>query len=407
MKREQNNLLLTDSIVRGLPAPATGNRITYDGGDPRKRVVGFGVRVTTAGMRAFILNYRINGIERRHTIGGFPAWSVAAAREEAKSLRHDIDLGYDPLLEKREKREAPTVNDLIDRWRADQAARNRPRTRQEYESLIRQWIARELGNRKVTEIRYADIDRLHRKITATGATVRANRAVSFLSRLFNLAIRWEMRIDNPASRIERNTEQPRERYLTADELDRFCAALAADHNQLAANAIRLLSLTGARSGEVFAATWRLFEAGVWTKPSSHTKQERLHRVPLSPAAQQLLSDMHSAAARSSPYLFPARDRDGPIADVKSTFRRVCKVAQIDGVRPHDVRHSYARLIASSKGTLLEIGALLGHTQASTTKRYSHLFDDAQRAATDRVGAIVTAAATRNTGQVIPLPKRKG
>jgi integrase len=410
MKRERSNLLLlTDSIVRGLPAPATGSRITYDGGDPSKRVAGFGARITAAGMRAFILNYRINGLERRYTIGSFPDWTVPQAREEAKRLKRDIDQGYDPLLEKREARAAPTVNDLIERWRTDQAPRNQPRTRAEYEGLIRGWIARELGNRKVADIRYTDIDRLHRKITATGAAVRANRTVTFLSRLFNLAIRWEMRTDNPASKIERNTEQPRQRYLAGAELDRLSAALAADRNQAAANAIRLLLLTGARSGEVFAATWRQFdiETGVWTKPAATTKTRREHRVPLSPAAQQLLIDMRDKAG-ASPYLFPARDRDGSIADIKSTWRRVCKAAQLDGLRPHDARHSFASILASAGLSLPVIGELLGHTQASTTKRYSHLFDDALRAATDRVGAIVTAAAKRAAGaQIIQLPKRKG
>ena len=411
--------LLTDSIIRSLAAPARGNRILYDGGDPRKRVAGFGVRITAAGARAFVLNYRIGGLERRYTIGSFPDWSAARARDEAKRLKQDIDQGQDPLLDKREKREAPTVGDLIERWRTEQAPRKRERSRREDESLIRQWIVRELGNRKVAEIRYLDIDRLHRKITAAGTPVRANRTASLLSRLFNLAIRWEMRADNPASKIERNAEQPRQRYLSGDELVRLSAALAADRNQAAANAIRLLLLTGARSGEVFAATWRQFdlEAGVWTKPSSHTKQKREHRVPLSPAAKQLLADMREAAEERAKigkladlpaYLFPARDRDGPIADIKSSWRRIVKAARLDGIRPHDVRHSFASLIASSQGTLLEIGALLGHTQAATTARYSHLIDDAQRAAADRVGAIVTAAANRREGgQVIPLPKRRG
>src|SRR5271165_2684483 len=83
--------LLTDPIVRALPAPASGNRITYDGGDPGRRVAGFGIRVTAAGMRAFILTYRINGLQRRYTIGSFPDWSVSQAREAAKGLKRDID----------------------------------------------------------------------------------------------------------------------------------------------------------------------------------------------------------------------------------------------------------------------------------------------------------------------------
>src|ERR1700731_2501740 len=72
-----------DRLVRELPAPASGNRITYDRGG-KEPVKGFGIRVTAAGAKAFVLNYTIAGRERRLTIGGYPAWSVAAAREQAQ-----------------------------------------------------------------------------------------------------------------------------------------------------------------------------------------------------------------------------------------------------------------------------------------------------------------------------------
>ena len=90
----------------------------------------------------------------------------------------------------------------------------------------------------------------------------------------------------------------------------------------AANAVRLLLLTGARHGEVLSATWDQFDlaAGVSTKPSSHTKQKREHRVPLSASARQLLADMRTDAERrreASPYLFPARTGEGPIGDIKN------------------------------------------------------------------------------------------
>src|SRR5918911_231670 len=91
-----------DRFVRELQAPPTGNRVHYDRGkDP---VRGFGVRVTAAGAKSFVLNYTIAGRERRLTIGGYPAWSVAAAREEAKSLRRKIDSGEDPLAAKEAER---------------------------------------------------------------------------------------------------------------------------------------------------------------------------------------------------------------------------------------------------------------------------------------------------------------
>ena len=77
---------LTDKLVREMAPPGIGNRIVYDA-----EVKGFGARITAAGARSFVLNYRINGRERRHTIGGFPAWSVRTARDEAAKLKRDID----------------------------------------------------------------------------------------------------------------------------------------------------------------------------------------------------------------------------------------------------------------------------------------------------------------------------
>jgi integrase len=398
--------ILTDRIVCDLPAPARGAKITYDGGDPRKCVTGFGVRVTATGQRSFILNYWVRGLERRYTIGRFPEFKVSVARNKAKELKREIAGGGDPVLDEREEREAPTMRDLIARWRAVKAPKKTSeRSRREDESLIRQWIDPELGNRKVAELRSRDIDRLHQMITAHGTPVRANRTIALVKHLFNLAVRWEMRADNPAIGVEWNHEEPVERYLENAELERLIAALAADPNQTAANAIRLILLTGARSGEVFKASWPEFdlEAGVWKKRSSHTKVKRSHRVPLSPEAVQLLIGMkeqveaQAQKQRSLPsrYLFPAERREDHIVSVKSTWLRVCRVAGLAEIRVHDLRHSFASLAVNAGVQLEVIGKLLGHTQLKTTMRYAHLSDDPLRAATHRVGAIVTAAVDRD------------
>jgi integrase len=408
MRKEHQKL--TDRLVKDAAAPARGNRIDYDAD-----VKGFGLRVTKAGAKSFVLNYWINGRDKRLTIGSYPDWSAAAAREEAKRLKREIDRGRDPLGERVAERDAPTVNDLADRFLADHAElKKRERSRRDDEGLLNQWIRPELGKRKVAAIRPADVDALHGKITAGGAPVRANRAAALLSTMFTLAIRWDMRANNPVKGLERNVEQPRQRYLTGDELRRLTAALAAHPHQAAANAIRLLLLTGARRGEVLGATWEQFDlgAGVWTKPSAHTKQKRQHRVPLSAPARQLLAEMKAAAERceiatnrgSSPFVFPGRFGAEPLGDVKKSWAAVCRAAQITGVHVHDLRHTYASLLASDGLSLPVIGALLGHTQASTTQRYAHLFDDPLRAATERVGSAITGAvgAAIDPGAIVVL-----
>ena len=83
---------LTDRTVRTLTPPAIGNRIHYD-----TEVAGFGIRITAAGAKSFVLNYRAGGRERRITIGSFPDWTVQAAREEAKALKRRVDIGEDPM----------------------------------------------------------------------------------------------------------------------------------------------------------------------------------------------------------------------------------------------------------------------------------------------------------------------
>lgn len=388
---------LTDKLVRGLAIPEKGNRITYDGGP--KAVRGFGARVTAAGAKSFILNYVTAGRERRLTIGSYPAWSVAAARDEAKRLRQDIDRGIDPLAERETEREAPTVAELCDRYLAEHAVRKR--TTRNDESLIRRIIRPELGNRKVASIAFTDVDRLHRKVTKEHGAYQANRLVALLSKMFSLAIRWEMRGDNPAKGVERNPEERRYRYLSGDELRRLTVALAAHSSQSAANAIRLLLLTGARRGEVLGATWDQFDldAGIWTKPSAHTKQKREHRVPLSAPARQLLAEMRQSV--ESPFLFPTGSKSGHMQEIKTSWAALCRAAGIKGVRVHDLRHTYVSVLASAGLSLPVIGALLGHTQPGTTARYAHLFDDPLRAATERVAAIVAGG---DGGEVVPLDR---
>jgi integrase len=419
---------LTDKIAKSAAVPADGKaqRIDYD-----TEVKGFGLRVTKAGARSFVLNYRVRGVERRYTIGSYPDWGVSAAREEAKRLKRLVDQGRDPMGARHEERAAPTVNELVDRYLAEHAPRKRERSRREDESLIRQWLRPELGKKKVADVRHADVERLHRKITATaptrgrkadGCPTRANRTAALLSKMFNLAIRWEMIERNPAIGIERNTEEKRTRYLAGDELRRLTEALAVYPNQGAANAIRLLLLTGSRRGEVLGASWDQFnlEEGVWTKPSSHTKQKREHRVPLSAPVRQLLAEMRGAADRRAAetnrepsFLFPAERRargarqgPGHMVEIKGPWRAICKLAGLSGVRVHDLRHSYASILASAGLSLPVIGALLGHTQPGTTARYAHLYDDPLRAATERVGAIVTGnGADKPAAEVIELNRR--
>jgi integrase len=387
---------LTERAIRALQSPPKGNRIAYD-----SEVKGFGARITAAGAIAFILNYRrkADGQERRYTVGSFPDWSVAAAREQARALKRHIDGGGDPVGEHRAERAAPTVADLCDRFIEEHVAKQRPHTQAEYRAIVRNDILPALGKLKVSAVEFEHIERLHAKIT-TRAPVLANRALAIISKMFSLAIQWKLRIDNPAKGVRRNREHQRRRYLKPDELVRLTAALAADQNQDTADVFRLALLTGARRGELLTMRWDDIDlsAGTWSKSPSSTKQNEPHQVPLSAPARAVLAARCATRDDASPWVFPRRDGQHR-TDLKYVWKRVCKAAKISGLRIHDLRHSYASHAASAGYSLPTIGALLGHSQPQTTARYAHLFDDPLRQATERVGAIITG---KEPADVVPL-----
>ena len=234
---------LTKERVESEPAPKTGATLIFDTG-----VKGFACRVFAPtdrhphGMRSFCLNYRVNGVERRHSIGRYPDWSVQEARQEARELRKRIDKGEDPARDKRQRLEAPTVADLAQRYRDEHLAGKPPKTVHDNGVHLDQHIlpfkvsTREpkMGDRKVTEIHDGDIKALHKKITAAGHPVLANRVLATASKMFSLALKakagedkpWrDATLGNPCKGVERNSEEGRERFFSEAEIAAVSDAL--------------------------------------------------------------------------------------------------------------------------------------------------------------------------------------
>jgi integrase len=124
---------------------------------------------------------------------------------------------------------------------------------------------------------------------------------------------------------------------------------------------------------VLSATWDQFdlEAKTWTKPSHHTKQKKLHHVPLNSDAMARLNEMREECSGKG-YLFPGKIAGKPVNDLKRFWGKFTKEAGFEGFRMHDLRHSYASVLVSKGVSLPIVGELLGHTQAKTTQRYAHL-----------------------------------
>lgn len=370
--RTRNRVQLTDAIVRAAGCIPGRTHILYD-----CRVSGFGVRVTPAGHKAFILNYTVAGRERRYTIGAYPAWTVAAARDEAARLRRGVDVGDDPLERREADRAASTLSQLWKRYEIEVSAHKSPSTHRNERSIWRRFILPELGARKLATITASDCERLHKAISRS-TPIQANRMLASLRHAFNKARFWGLAETNPTFGVGRNAERARERYLDSKELQFFVAALDARVKRSSALALKFILLTGCRRGEALGATWDQFDlqTGVWTKPGSQTKQRRVHRVPLSPAAQTILT---LAAGRSPDVVFPGRTGK-PLVELKKVFAEVCGEAGVSGFRIHDLRHTFASYLASSGVDIVIVGKLLGHSQLSTTQRYAHLFDDPLRKA---------------------------
>jgi len=372
-------------------------------------VRGFSITIYPSGNRAFTLDYRIAGRQRRMVIGRWPEWNTVAARERAKELRRDIDEGIDPLSLREASRAAPRINDLIARYLAEHTPHLAARNAADQHTIMHKLVAPDWGKKLVTEITKADVEKLLTKIAAGRARpskakpnnrarklqgpkptpVRANRVGEVLRKMFTLAIGWGMRTDNPASGFRRRIENERERFLTPEEIGRLAKALDAAKDQRAAGIIRLCMLTGARSGEVRQARFEQFnlDLGSWSKPAATTKQRKIHRIPISGDVAAIVRQRALLVPRGNPWLFPGDTPGQPVKEIRRFWIGIQTEAKLPDVRIHDLRHTFASLLVSGGASLEMIGKLLGHTQMQTTQRYAHLMDSPLRDGVNAVASI--------------------
>lgn len=401
---------LTKTVVDA--APVTGNDYwMWDSELPR-----FGLRVRASGAKAYAIQYRnAHSTTKRLTIGQpGELWTPDAARKRARELLAMVERGDDPAGDLREKREGLTIREIAKEYLEQYAtAHLRPATQRGIRVALDKHILPEMGSRKLAEIDSSHVARLHRKLKDT--PVQANRVLSYLSGIFSYAIEQKQTKENPCVGIKKFQEEKRERYASEEELENLIKALNAHPDQHAANAFRLLTLTGARLSEVLKATWDMFDLqrGIWTKPSAHTKQKKVHNVSLSSAAVSLIANMYEARDKDHPYLFPgvptkANPVIKPRVDLKGPWEAIKKAAKLENFRVHDLRHSYASQLVTAGVPLFDVGKLLGHTQIATTMRYAHLADDPLRAATNKLGSKLTAMnLDQPTAEVVSIqPRRK-
>ena len=408
---------ITKTSVDALACPSNKDReILWDGGH-KEAVRGFGIAAFRNGGKCYIAQYRKDGRSRRTRIGEHGRLTPEQARKEARKILGLVEGGADPIAERKAARAVRTFKAVADDFLANHVrAKRKGRTADEYARILSVHVVPALGSKRIVDLRRADVAKLHARLAAS--PYQANRALALVSAIWNWAARREevAFADNPAKAIERYAELGRERYLTSEELGRLGEALRegettglpysvdetkpkakhapkADHRRVnldpfAVAAIRLLILTGARLREILDAQWSQLdlERGVLFLADSKTGKKSLY---LSAAAQAVLAALPHL--KGNPHIIAGALEGAPRADLNKPWRAVRNAAKLDGVRIHDLRHSFASFGAGASLGLPVIGALLGHSQPATTHRYAHLGNDPLRRAVETIGSTIASA----------------
>ena len=391
---------------------------------------GFGLKVTPAGHKVYLVQYRLGGRTgrtRRVTIGkhGSPL-TADGARAKARRLLGEVAAGRDPAEARDEALKDISVARLCDIYLAEGCATQKRSTLYSDRGRISRHIKPLIGRKRVRAVTRGDIERFMQDVAAgktacdekigsrarsivRGGKGAANRTVALLSSILSFAERRGIAVQNPASRIKKFPGQTKERFLTAAELaklgDTLVDAEKDGRNIWILAAIRLLALTGCRKSEILTLQWQYvdWENSCLRLPDSKTGAKV---VPLGAAALELLDSL--PRLHDNPYVLPSTKSRGHLVGLQKAWSQIRSDAGLGDVRLHDLRHSFASIAVAGGDSLYLVGKVLGHRQARTTERYAHLADDPLKAVADKTAGHIAAATSVGNGgaEVVELPKRK-
>ncbi len=347
---------------------------------------GFGVRVLPSGRKSFLIQYRDkSGRTRRQGLGRYGTVTAEEAKTDARELLSSVARGKNPAEEAKRKRGAANVAELCERFMADYVPTHcKQSTAKEYKRCMDLFIKPAFGSLLAEDVTRSEVSDLHHK--HRDKPYQANRTLGVLSVMFNQAEVWGLRPDgsNPCRHVKKYEERKRERYLSPAELKRLGDTLRrlfdeGIESRSAINCIRLLILTGCRLSEIQTLKWEYIQGNSAWLPDSKTGAKRIY---LGPAALDLLSQIERLP--DNPYVVIGRLPESHLTDMQKPWRRIRKEAELEDVRIHDLRHSFASIAVGSGESLPMIGKLLGHNQVQTTARYAHLADDPMQNAAERI-----------------------
>jgi integrase len=395
---------LNEDVVKSLPTPESGNKVHYFPDaviQGAKAPRGFGVRVTAAGARSFVMNYSIARRERRYTIGQHPDWSVLRAVKEARDLRQRIDRGEDPLdgRRKQEAANATTLKAIAEDYLARECGMTRDadgnatfeggklRSGDQRCSTLERLVYPTLGDKQIADIKRSEISRLLDKIEDERGPRMAHVTLAYLSKLFN----WHAtKHDDFRSPIVRGMgrvkpkERVRERTLTDDELRAVWKAAEASTAPFE-RMVRFILLTSARRTEAAAMAWNELN-GDWTLPAARNKTKVDLVRPLSKETCAVLP----AKVDGSPFVFTT-DGATPLSGFskfKVAFDKACGVTDWT---LHDLRRT-ARSLMSRAGVPADhaercLGHVIGGVRGVYDK-YEYL--EEKRDAFNRLAALINS-----------------
>ncbi len=350
-------------------------------------VTGLGLAVQPTGVCTFVFNRMVRGRRRYATVGSADAMTVPEARAEARKL-------IAAFLDTVKNDNGPRTPDRpMDAFAAEfldrQARRWKPRTLESNAYMVRKYILPAFGHMTVNAIAVEHVkDWFASMADRPGA---ANRAMPVLSMMMRMAELWGYRShnSNPCKNTRRYRMQPRERFLTVEEMARLNAVLTRDEFWCpqAVAVIRLLMLTGCRVGEVVSLEWDWIRGTRIHLPDSKSGPRT---VWLSSAARAVI-DAIPRYSPDCPFLFPTRPPTRHIDNIEYQWTRIRNEAGLPGLRLHDLRHSWASVAAMNGVDMVTVAKLLGHALVETTERYVHLSDRSVADAADRVSNRIHAA----------------
>ena len=315
--------------------------------------------ISNGGAKTFYLYAKVNARPERIKIGRFPDISIEQARKLAHKYKGEIVQGINPNKKKNVLKNELLFSKLFDSY-INQYAQNHKKTWKEDLYRYSKYAQKSLGCKKISQIDYKVIEKLHSFIGKSSGLYAANRLLSLLKIVFNKAIEWGWEGKNPTIGIKKFKEKSRDRFLQADELPRFYKALFEEENTNIRDYIFMSLMTGARKSNVLSMRWDEVnlhdQIKQWRIPE--TKNGEPLTIPLNKDAVELLKAKQEQA--QSDWVFPSdTSASGHLEEPKKGWKRILERADIKDLRLHDLRRTYGSWQAMTGSSTAIIGKSLG------------------------------------------------